>query len=152
MWIKAKDISGSFPCGPVATTPCSQCRGSGFHPWQENQILHAATKYPTTKTQCVCAKSLQSHLTLCDPMLQPTKLFCPWDFPGKNTEVGFISFSRDYKQVFCFQLLTHDSINHQPLGACGTYVLSLSLMLGSVIDTLFYSHVDAINQGVSTYQ
>ena len=22
-----------FPGGPVAETPCSQCRGPGFHPW-----------------------------------------------------------------------------------------------------------------------
>ena len=35
------------------------------------------------------AKSLQSCLTLCDPMdcsLPP--LLCPWDSPGKNTGVG----------------------------------------------------------------
>ena len=31
----------------------------------------------------------QSCPTLCDPMdLQPKKLLCPWDFPGKNTGVG----------------------------------------------------------------
>ena len=37
------------------------------------------------------AKSL-SCPTLCDPMRphrwQPTRLLCPWDFPGKNTGVG----------------------------------------------------------------
>jgi len=37
---------------------------------------------------CVCA---QSHLTLCDPMdrSQPTRLLCPWEFPGKNTGAGY---------------------------------------------------------------
>ena len=25
-----------FPGGPVAKTPCSQCRGLGFHPWSGN--------------------------------------------------------------------------------------------------------------------
>ena len=35
----------------------------------------------------MCAKSLQSCLTLCDPM-EPTRLLCPWDSPGKNTRVG----------------------------------------------------------------
>ena len=31
----------------------------------------------------------QSCLTLCDPMdCKPTRLLCPWDFPGKNTGVG----------------------------------------------------------------
>ena len=28
------------------------------------------------------------------PWLQPTRLLCPWDFPGKNTGVGCHSFSR----------------------------------------------------------
>ena len=36
------------------------------------------------------AKSLQSCLTLCDPIdgRKPTRLPCPWDSPGKNTGVG----------------------------------------------------------------
>ena len=37
-------ISGDFPDGPVAKILCSQCRGSGFDPWSENQISHATTK------------------------------------------------------------------------------------------------------------
>ena len=33
-------------------------------------------------------KSLR-HPTLCDPMdSKPTRLLCPWDFPGKSTGVG----------------------------------------------------------------
>ena len=37
------------------------------------------------------AKSLQSCLTLCNPVdwtMQPTRLPRPWDSPGKNTGVG----------------------------------------------------------------
>ena len=35
------------------------------------------------------AKLLQSCPSLCNPMdLQPSRLFCPWDSPGKNTGVG----------------------------------------------------------------
>ena len=35
---------------------------------------------------CVCA---QSCLTLCNPVdCSPTRLLCPWNFPGKNTGVG----------------------------------------------------------------
>ena len=35
------------------------------------------------------AKSLQSCLTLCDPIdNSPTRLPCPWDSQGKNTGVG----------------------------------------------------------------
>ena len=33
---------------------------------------------------------LLSCVQLCDPIhrLQPARLLCPWDFPGKNTGVG----------------------------------------------------------------
>ena len=40
-------------------------------------------------SECVHAKSLQSCPTLVRPYgLQPVRLLCPWDSPGKNTEVG----------------------------------------------------------------
>ena len=37
-----------------------------------------------------CLLVPQSCPTLCDPMgyIQPIRLLCPWDFPGKNTGVG----------------------------------------------------------------
>ena len=44
------------------------------------------------KTSCVCAKSLQSSLTLRPCGLQSTKLLCPWDSPGKNIGVGCHAF------------------------------------------------------------
>ena len=39
---------------------------------------------------CVCISSsvLLSHAQLCTHGLQPTRLLCPWDFPGKDTGVG----------------------------------------------------------------
>ena len=37
------------------------------------------------KKLCLCAKSLQSRLTL---WIGATRLLCPWDSPGKNTGVG----------------------------------------------------------------
>ena len=36
---------------------------------------------------CMHAKSLQLCLTLWDPM-DPARLLCPWDSPGKSTGVG----------------------------------------------------------------
>ena len=36
----------------------------------------------------------QSRLTLRSPGLYPTRLICPWNFPGKNTGVVAIPFSR----------------------------------------------------------
>ena len=39
---------------------------------------------------CMCAKSLQLCLTLCNAMdCSPPGLPCLWDSPGKNTGVGF---------------------------------------------------------------
>ena len=40
------------------------------------------------KPAAAAAKSLQLCLTLCDPIDEPTRLFRPWDSPGKNTGVG----------------------------------------------------------------
>ena len=37
---------------------------------------------------CVCVLVTQSCLTLKPHGLQPTRLLCPWDFPGKNTAVS----------------------------------------------------------------
>ena len=39
---------------------------------------------------CVCAESLQSCLTFCDPMdRQLARFLCPWNSPGKNTGMGY---------------------------------------------------------------
>ena len=49
------------------------------------------------KREWVCAYSvLKSCLTLCDPVdcSPPTRLPCPWDFPGKNAGVGCLSSFR----------------------------------------------------------
>ena len=45
------------------------------------------------KIDCMHAKSLQSCPTLRDPTdHKPARLPCPWDSPGKNTEVGYYAF------------------------------------------------------------
>ena len=37
---------------------------------------------------CVCVRLVtQSCLTQCDPV-EPARLLCPWNFPGKNTGEG----------------------------------------------------------------
>ena len=36
-WFKTRSRRG-FPDGPLAKTPCSQCRGSMFNPWDPNRI------------------------------------------------------------------------------------------------------------------
>ena len=39
-------------------------------------------------TLCCCLVA-KSCLTLATYRLYPTRLLCPWDFPGKNTGVGY---------------------------------------------------------------
>ena len=43
---------------------------------------------PPPSIAAAAAKSLQLCPTLCDPVLQPTRLPRPWNSPGKNTGVG----------------------------------------------------------------
>ena len=46
--------------------------------WGKHQLKRYSVKVLVT----------QSCLTLCNPMVQPTRLLCPWDSPGNNTGVG----------------------------------------------------------------
>ena len=66
-------------------------------------LVQAGNKTPKTQTgfqliqyllsfreECVCAcVHVLSHIWFfCDPRDSPTRLLCPWEFPGKNTGVG----------------------------------------------------------------
>ena len=65
---------------------------------------------------CVHAKLLQLCLTLCDPVgLQPTRLLCPWDSPGKNTGVGCHSL---FQGLFLIRVWT-----------CISYLSSISMQI-----------------------
>ena len=76
---------------------CLQCRRPGFGP-QIRMIpgsggghgnpVHGS--YTNTKIQCsMCVAVTRSCLTLFQPHgLQPARLLCPWDSPGKNTGVS----------------------------------------------------------------
>ena len=48
---------------------------------------------------CICAGMLSCvQLVLWPHGLQSARLLCPWDFPGKNTGVGCISYPRGYSR------------------------------------------------------
>ena len=66
---------------------------SGLHcPWTQWPAVDALTvevKLCTILHVCVCVKSLQSCLTLCDTLeCKPTRFLCPWDSPVKNARVS----------------------------------------------------------------
>ena len=56
---------------------------------------------------CVCAHTFEHVLVtqscppLCDPKdySPPSRILCPWDFPGKNTGVGCVPFSNIWVYV-----------------------------------------------------
>ena len=83
------------------------------------QILYQLSQKGSPRTlEWVKVKVSQLCLSLCDPMdcslpsssVQPTKLFCPWDSPGKNTGVGCHSllqgiFFTQGSNLHCRQIL-----------------------------------------------
>ena len=69
---------------------------------------------------CCCCLVAKLHLTALQPhgLLQPTRLFCSWDSPGKKTVVVAMSFSRGSTQLrdwTCISLLAGGflPLNHQ---------------------------------------
>ena len=63
----------------IAPAAFSPCLIAGYHLATEKRIQTAAA---------AAAKSLQSCLTLCDPIDGSPQGSRPWDSPGKNTGVG----------------------------------------------------------------
>ena len=66
-------------------------QGSNRHPlhWQAGSLPLGPPGKLSVDPAATAAKSLQSCLTLCDPMdCSLPRLLRPWDFPGKNTGVG----------------------------------------------------------------
>ena len=81
--------------------------------------------YVLTIHECVHAKSLQScHNSLQPYRLQPARLFCPCDSPGKNTGVGCPA-------VFQGIFLTQESNPHSYVSCIGWWVLYHWHLLGS---------------------
>ena len=88
-------------------------------------ILHFFTIFIINKTKHTCQACLavcsvaKSYLTLQHRRLQPNRLLCPWDFPGKNTRVGchfllqeiFPTQRMNPGLLHCRQTLYH--LNHQ---------------------------------------
>ena len=90
-----------------------------------------STTFILSVSHSVMPNSLRPH------GLQPTRLLCPWDFPGKDTGMGCHSFSRgsswprDWTQVSCTAgrffnyWSTRAALDFQwvPLKSCGRWPL-----------------------------
>ena len=78
--------SSGFPGGTSGKESAFQCRRDrrhSFDPWVRK--IPWRRKWQSTP---VCGVT-KSQTWLSTIGLQPTRLFCPWDFPGENTGVGF---------------------------------------------------------------
>ena len=84
----------------------------------------------------VVSDSLQPH------GLQPARLLCPWNFPGKNTEVGchsllqgiFPSQGLDPDLLHCRQILCHPS-HHR------SHINFIDISIYSFVSQIMYKHL-----------
>ena len=69
-------------------TTCATSTARFFFPTVLSSLKVLSVTLMTSSSGC-CSLVTKSCLLFCDPHgLQPTRLLCPWDFPGKDTGVG----------------------------------------------------------------
>ena len=117
-----------------------------FHLIDSTAFLNprAATVPSLPKCQSMClthseaaaaaaAKSLQSCLTLCDPVdCRPPGSTCPWDSLGKNTGVGF------HLLLQCIKVKSESEVAQSCLTLCDPMDCSLP---GSSVHGIFQTRV-----------
>ena len=102
----------------------SWSRVLGFLGWDGGDALTLLLYYYyVCVCVCVCVLVAQLWPTHCASMdCGPSRLLCPWDFPGKNTEVGchfllqriFLTQGSNSDLLHCRQILYH--LSHQESG------------------------------------
>ena len=55
--------------------------------WEKTDVRYVSDKQLVFKINC-CLVAQSCWILLRPHGLQPTRLLCPWDFPGKDTGVG----------------------------------------------------------------
>ena len=98
---------------------------------QVHGLIHSETKQTESSAFGAESETVSCSLvsTLLRPHgLQPTRLLCPWDFPGKNTGVGRHFLLRG---IFPTQALNHVScLGRQILYHCTTWSREKGLFQG----------------------
>ena len=111
--------------------------------WFHHQKLLASSSKGWV--HCGCAKLLQSCLTLRFYGLLPTRRLCPWDSPGKNTEVCYHTLLQGFFQTQGSSLhllhLLHWQVGSLPLMLPGksNFIIRLSSSELVLNLKLFYS-------------
>ena len=127
-WVASSSSKGSFQ-------PRDQTRVSCIGRW----ILYHCTAWEALDTinVSVCSVALAMSDSLWPREPQPTRLLCPWDFPSKNTGMGFHALlqgifltqglnPRLLHLLHCRQIL--DNLSHQ--GSPEQLLTSLNIIPG----------------------
>ena len=86
---RSMELSSSAEDLAITLSAMMSCRKWQVRDW----VLNFKTLLTLQgKMNHVHAKSLQLCSTLCPMDHSPARLLCPWDFPGKNTGVGYRAF------------------------------------------------------------
>ena len=86
-YLLTKSFTGLEGSSPLKFSGCVIICWSNINLTSEPSA-YSSSALGFTCTRCVCAKSLQSCLTLVDPMSCSPPGSSAWDSPGKNTGVG----------------------------------------------------------------
>ena len=113
---------GGQRASPVHTLLEPGCTGEQRGTVSPGESLNdtVSTARSQTRVETPCAQSLQSRLTLCNPVdCSPPGSLCPWDSPCKNTGMGchallqgiFLTQGSNPGLLHYRQILDH--LNHQ---------------------------------------
>ena len=87
------------------------------------KLISRLNVIPIVICTCMHAWSFICVPTLCQPHeLQPTRILCPWDSPGKNTGVGYHAYSRGSSWpkartwISCVSCIAGRFFSTEPLG------------------------------------
>ena len=80
-WVAISFSRGSSQ--PRDQTQVSCIAGRSFTIWATREAIHALRPFKKVRASVVCISD-----SFATPWTVAPKLFCPWDFPGKNSGVG----------------------------------------------------------------
>ena len=80
-WVAISSSTGSSQPKDWPRVSCISCTG--------RRILYHGASWGAPLSMCMCASRSVMSNTLWPHGLQPARLLCPWDSPGKNTGLSF---------------------------------------------------------------
>ena len=117
-------------------TDTDKQRGITMHLWREEKLNRQSCEIRCCLYYCCCCLTARSCLTLLQPhRLQPARLLCPQESPGKNIDVGCHSFSRGSSRLRDWTSVSYiaDGVfATKPLGKPTVHIRHCLRRLGSI--------------------